>query len=373
MLTADRVLPTRVGVAPGTTTFTLGDPELCDRGARATVQKMRFLPTLLRAAANRIQEAACACAPALIPPPSSSPASQPRTLSPNQLPQTMPAPIQIDPTMTNILRATIKTNAPIVTDPSMPRMAIAYSPYETIESLKGVRGFWSRMLGSYRVPGRAMTTYPTAPGLGYILNTGPTANGQSYAEIVQTSKNYGPGSYCGTYDKLYHTRGTRGFYYDSQVGGGLGRIPSDLQLSRIRGYTPVVSSWIPFVGQTWAPPPWVPPNGTWTPDGIRPVGPMISKLQMPLAGPIGEEVPTTPVTYDAGQAAVAELKRHQDRVFALSVVSTLAIASTAVINVFKHLEDTHKRRKKEERIETLSPTAPIAGWFGGRRRRRGRR
>lgn len=339
MYTADRVLATKVGVAPGTTTFQLGNP-LCDRGAMAAVQRQRYLPTLLRKLAQKAQDAASAVAPTLVPQSATPKAPAITTVSTLQ-PSTLPSPT-ISPS------TTVKRKV--------------YDPYTVLEDLKGPRGWLARWRARRQLRGRGLGMVP--------LNTGPTAPGVPYAEVVATMKNYGPGSYCGTYDKGYHQNATARLYYDSRdsLTGGLGAIPSDLQLSRIRGYTPVMSSWVPFVGQTWAPAPWVPPNGAASPSGIVSVGPPISRLQ--LAGPVGEEA--TPAPYDAGAAAVAELKRHQDRVFALSVVSTMAIASTAVINVLKHLEDAHKRKKREERIEPASPTAPIAG-FGRARRRRGRR
>jgi hypothetical protein len=339
MLTAMRVLPSKVGVAPGTTTFQLGAPALCDEGARATVQKMRYFPTLARKIAEAIQDAAATAAPAVVTPATSSNPTKVAFPLPTLTTNTKTVPVTTGPTLT--------TNTS--TAPATAPRPVALNPYAVMEELKGVRGFFSRLFRRNR---------PVA-GLGYILNVGPTANGQPTSEIVATMKNYGPGSYCGTYDKSYFTRGTKGYYYDTQMGG-LGAIPSDLQLSRIRGYTPVMSSWVPFQNQTWAPAPWVPPNGTWSPDGIRPIGPPISPLQVRGLRGLGDDA-----ALDPAQQAVLELKRHQDRTFALTVVSTMAIASTAVINIFKHLEDSGKRRKRD-----LEPVAPVASLSGARRRRR---
>lgn len=297
MITAKALPPTKVGVAPGTTTFTLGDaPGTCPTPAASRVQAWRlFNSGIIRDAIDR------------------------------------------------------------------GRVAVrALSPYATLEKLQGV-------LGKARRPG--VWSVPARTNLGYILDTGPT-EGKPYAEALMALKSTNS-PYCGTYDKQYHTRATPGLYYDTRLGGALGRIPNDLQQSRVWGFTPVMSSWLPFQQGAWAPGPWVPPNGTWTPEGLRPVGPPLHGL----AGPVGEDVTTatSPVPYNTGEAAVAELKRHQDRVFALSVVSTMAIASTAAINIIKHLQEQRKTRRKSEQMSPASPTAPIAGARRRRRQPRGRR
>lgn len=202
------------------------------------------------------------------------------------------------------------------TTAAVKRAARWFNPYGTMEDLRGM----------YRVPGRR-------PPLGLVLNNEPIMAGKDYPYA------------CGDYDKQYHQYGEPGLFYDTSLGG----TPTDLQLSRVFG-------WMPFV-QGYA--------------SSRPQ----------LAGPVGEIVPaegapTAPAApFDAGQAAVAELKRHQDRQFALSVVSTLAIASTAMIGIFKHLQEQRmakRNRTSSTAAKPLSPVNPVAG-HRGRVRRRGRR
>jgi hypothetical protein len=217
-----------------------------------------------------------------------------------------------------------------------------FNPYATVEDLKG--------------------------GLGIVLAPHGDVSPSPYAEVVMATKNYGPGAYCGTGDKQYYTHGSPAMYHDT-----LGAVPSDLQLSRVFGFMPFMNGGlIPFKETAWSPPPWYPPHGRRDANAIMPVAP-------PLAGPVGEivpadGVPSASVPFDAGQAAVAELKRHQDRQFALSVVSTLAIASTAMIGIFKHLQEQRMAKRKSSSTETkaLAPVNPISGARGRARRRRSR-
>ena len=142
MLTALPVLPTKVGVSPGTTTFTLGDPALCDRGPRAALQRERFFPALRRVLADKAQEAAAILAPTVVP--------QPTKATP------------FDPAAP---RAQV--------DPAAPR-GYYMSPYATFEELRGpkpargnIRGLLQSLfkgsLGRTRPGSRAGRCRPLPP------------------------------------------------------------------------------------------------------------------------------------------------------------------------------------------------------------------
>jgi hypothetical protein len=99
--------------------------------------------------------------------------------------------------------------------------------------------------------------------LGFVLAPlGQEVPGQYPNEI-----NYaygGAGAYLEPADPQFNTRGEPGLYFDTPLGG-LGAIPTDAELAKNYGYTPVTSGWI-NAKEGFFPAPWRTPGG-WNPAG----------------------------------------------------------------------------------------------------------
>mgnify|MGYP001575285331 CR=1 FL=1 len=133
---------------------------------------------------------------------------------------------------------------------------------------------------------------PSMHGLGVILEP---------PEINRT----GPGGFpFYPSDAGYYTRGEPGLYYDSPIGA----IPTDDDLARNICTTPVQSGWI------------------HTATGTVQV-PHIGPVQSAGLGALGETISET-------ATMVGELARHQRRMFYLSFVSTIALATMSALHVF---------------------------------------
>lgn len=154
-------------------------------------------------------------------------------------------------------------------------------------------------------------------------------------------------------DPQFVTRGEAGMYYDTPLGGigdklkskiarwklnhtrklmGLGDIPTDAELARVRGYTPVASGWINSKtsngGTVYVTGPWLPPNGYDYSGTPAPVA---------LSGLRGLRDATS-------DDLIATMNAHNDRVFALTLVSTAAVAVSAMITIFRTLKLIHDKR-----------------------------
>lgn len=99
----------------------------------------------------------------------------------------------------------------------------------------------------------------------------------------------------------------------------LGAIPTDAELSTVYQYTPVTSGWV-AAKEAFFPSPWLPPNG-WNQAGAY--GP-----QPQLRG-VGETSPDD---------VIASLNAHNQRVFALTMVSTAAVAISALLGAFRTIK-----------------------------------
>jgi hypothetical protein len=157
-------------------------------------------------------------------------------------------------------------------------------------------------------------------GLGFVLTPW---------EINRTLPNERP--YLKPFDPQYITRGERGFYYDTPLGG-LGEIPTDAEYARDICYTPVKSGWI-YSKEGYIPPPYVPPN-EW-----RPVAPQYGPPTS-LSGLGGVGVSLDRAAGNLGDAT-DELVKHQKKMFYLSIVSTLAVAAVAIATVAKTLREAN--------------------------------
>lgn len=149
---------------------------------------------------------------------------------------------------------------------------------------------------------------------------------------------------------------------DHSPYGGLGRpgAPTDLELSKIWGYTPWISGWIPFKEGNWAPAPWTPPDGGYG----QLAGPRAARL-----GDTVDNVVTPPqIPLDPATATLQTLQMHQDRMYLLGIISAAAVASTALVNVFRYSAERRDVRKRHTRV-AAEPAPSISG---ARRRHRRR-
>lgn len=156
-------------------------------------------------------------------------------------------------------------------------------------------------------------------GLGFVLTPW---------EINRTLPNERP--YLKPFDPQYITRGERGFYYDTPLGG-LGEIPTDAEYGQDICYTPVKSGWI-YSKEGYVPPPYVPP------DQWRPVAAQYGPPTAPLSGLGAVEASLGQAAGHLGDAT-EELAKHQRRMFYLSIVSTLAVAAVAIATVAKTMRE----------------------------------
>lgn len=140
-------------------------------------------------------------------------------------------------------------------------------------------------------------------------------------------------------------------------------IPTDEQLSSRYGYTPVMSQWIPFQQGNW-PAPWSPPGGP------RPLaGPRLSLLgAAETAAASGTPLPPELRPLDPAASTLDELRHHNERMYMLGMISAAAVASTAMINVFRYTGERRERRRKHTKV-AAEPTAMISGVRRRRRRR----
>jgi hypothetical protein len=167
----------------------------------------------------------------------------------------------------------------------------------------------------------------------------------------------GNGTYLGPPDPQFYTQGEAGYYFDSPLGAarapnffermrikralkkiGLGAIPTDFELATVRNYLPVESGWV-TTKQGYQTGPWLPPHGVWPPYTRAPI-PGIPGYAPPSnlgAVPADSDNPVVmqPATTDD---VVALMNAHNDRLFALTIVSTTAVAVSALLTVFRTLK-----------------------------------
>ena len=210
----------------------------------------------------------------------------------------------------------------------------------------------------------------------------------------------GNGTYlCPDDDALYQTQGEMGYYHDSQLGAsateypfptnvvaktpppqpvktrmgwlakrramrvakalqgvGLGRgIPTDDELYATYGYVPQINGFVTFKEGT-QPGTWIPPNG-WNPAGaygpqFAPFAPVL-QTQAGTSG-LGDTVDTgsQPVTPSVAQL-LADIETHNRRLFMLSIVSTAAIAISALVTTIRNAKLIRQEKRildEEERL-----------------------
>lgn len=270
------------------------------------------------------------------------------------------------------------------TSPNVPSR-VAYNPYAETASMEGpVRSFFQRVKSRL--------------GLGLVLAPYGDISPQLYSEIADIENNVH--YQCAPFDPQYNQRGESGFYYDTPLGHGFAKHgivgqalagstpPTDLQLSRIYGYVPVVNSgagvpgrYIDRPGETWTAAPYMPPNGggpygTWGPPLRGARRGVIARIKnalnlgdapLPEGGIAPEDLPPGAGANpnDPSSLALRALNKHQDRMFLLGIVSTGAVAITTAHNLLK---DRRKRSGSGHAV-----TSAVTSTMSGARRRRSRR
>jgi len=193
----------------------------------------------------------------------------------------------------------------------------------------------------------------------------------------------GNGQFLCPPDPQYDTRGEQGFYYDTPLGGAeeattpvekfkakwlafwlkvfpppaapvvapapepvtlttvnTPRIfnqsaPTDFDMSSMLQYTPVTRPWVAAKEADWTGP-WLPPNG-WNPAGQYGPQPHMNAGYAQVPSPIA--APNQPLSgYGLGETTdevLAALTAHNQRVFALTFVSTAAVAIAAVLGAYR--------------------------------------
>lgn len=328
-----QTLPRSVGVAPGTTTLVLSGPTVgCENPARVARQRQMLYPP------GKVNVG--------LPP---APAGwQGYAGGANYA---APAPT----TATRPPRAG-GTQAVEAVRNAVTRVQNVLDPYGTIESLKGVIASRETRLGLVLAPEGNRSPYPSS-------------------EIVAVGKTTaGPSAYCTRRPERgpnFHENQT--WQYEHE---GLGAVPTDLQLATQRGYTPVFSQWAPGKTGAYSPLPWIPPTGS--PRSTLPGDPpgyaqgymtQLAGPRMTMLGADGDPTATSPLAppttapaeYNAGQAAVEELKRHQDRMYSLSILSAAAVAMTAMVNVFRYMDDKRTARKRTKTAVAAEPAPALSG------------
>ena len=137
----------------------------------------------------------------------------------------------------------------------------------------------------------------------------------------------GNGKYLCPADPQFNQRGEHGFYYDTPLGA----IPTDAELSKNYGYTPVTSGWV-TAKEGYFPSPWNPPNG-WNPAGAY--GPQMSLSGLRDATAID---------------LIAATNAQNARMFKLAILSTTAVSISAMFTLwtrYKRLK--HDLSKKGRR------------------------
>jgi len=190
----------------------------------------------------------------------------------------------------------------------------------------------------------------------------------------------GRGQFLCPTDPHFHTRGEDGFYYDTPLGGFLGEtvpfkvrlatwwenvkaklkgqpapvpapvpapepeavpepayephyypVPTDFNMSQMLQYTPVTRAWV-VSKEAYRPAPWLPPNG-WNQAGA--FGPGPAWRQDESLNGFGQAT---------AEDAIRALHAHNQRIFALTFVSTAAVATAALLGAYRTVRLLRERK-----------------------------
>lgn len=166
--------------------------------------------------------------------------------------------------------------------------------------------------------------------LGVILT--PYGHTPGYPPAGITRSVRGATRWLGPFDPQHYTRDDTGYYYDTP----LGNIPTDFELAKREGFLPVASGWV-TTQQGYQTGGWLPPKG-WYPG--QPQAVRIPLQPLGLTRGLGEALPPVPQTSPpvTAEDVLAVIAAHNERVFALTFVSTMAVAISALIGLFRTLK-----------------------------------
>lgn len=184
--------------------------------------------------------------------------------------------------------------------------------------------------------------------LGVILTPYGHTPGYPPSGIAHNHK--GATSWAEPFDPQHYTRGEAGYYYDTPLGRprrglketlkglfGLGvPSPTDFELSRRYGFQPVKTGWV-TTDQGFQSGWWRPQHGDYPgrPAALwPPVTPCGRSNGLGQALPPAADMPPPATAEDV----LVMMAAHNDRVFALTLVSTTAVALSALITLFRTLK-----------------------------------
>lgn len=188
--------------------------------------------------------------------------------------------------------------------------------------------------------------------LGVILTPYGHTPGFPPSGITRTTKGlYG---WAEPFDPQHYVRGEAGFFYDTPIGApkigflkraaaklGLGTpSPTDFELARKWGYLPVKTGWV-VTDQGYQSGGWRPPYGHYPgqPAALRPPVTPLNGLGQTLPPVMQTPAPAT------AEDLIAMMAAHNDRIFALTLVSTSAVAISALITVFRTIKLIKSRQR----------------------------
>jgi hypothetical protein len=146
------------------------------------------------------------------------------------------------------------------------------------------------------------------------------------------------------FDPRWYERGEAGMYYDTQLGA----TPTDFELSRRVGFMPVKTGWV-VTKQGYLPGRWYPPDGGWPGQPALTRSKVVPFDRYSLRG-LGETEPQ-PIPLPPSATAddvLAVMAAHNDRVFALALVSTTAVTISALITLLRTLKLLREGRSSRE-------------------------
>ena len=175
----------------------------------------------------------------------------------------------------------------------------------------------------------------------------------------------GNGTFMCPDDPYQYQRGEAGFYSDTQLGlpiipppqGLLQRIatmwharkvkkqlgwsnPPDMAYQATYGFVPQMSGWI-TTKEGFVQSPWVPPNG-WQPAPRQLSG--CSNCAGPQLRGLND-IPTDANVDPEVARVLSAMNDHNQKVFTLSIVTTLAVAVSAIVSIARNTRELRKESK----------------------------
>jgi hypothetical protein len=109
-------------------------------------------------------------------------------------------------------------------------------------------------------------------------------------------------------------------------------MPTDFELAPAYGYLPMIDGWV-AAKEGFNPGSWIPPNG-YSPSGAY--GPPMAPWAYKSPGPLGDA---------ASDAVIAAMTAQNQKVFTLSVITTIAVVISASLATFRTAKEIRKLRR----------------------------